>query len=1002
MFSVKELETVVGSPAFTRDLALVRVTLARNRLGQGELFQVEAAQRLQYFVECVLTSAPTWTNGQSSTITTLAGEIAEALALRSHSSAEVTRRMRIRSALLFELAGLPAISSAMLQPADLISPLREFFNREKLFGGLQADNSDKLPELNGEVPEHVAESALASDVFSVGQFIQGFSDISTPRAAEFFFKLATELCLDLTATEVQAFSAIVQRRAKAATRANVDKDLFETLRKISFPTELWSSQAAAIHGGLIDPNYDSWGLAAPTGTGKSFVARLLIVDTLSKNNGKKVLYIVPSRALVYEVSSRLSEALKPLGIEVMAVTPQLVELQKDESQKTEESSVLVLTPEKADMLLRLGADFFTKLCLVVVDEAHHIESSTRGILLEMYLWRLKRVIPRGAVRFVFLSAVTPNIGEIAAWMGNSPGALVVEQRPTRMRAGVFRIKGAGRGKSGWIDYADGTSIPLFTRDLKVGDKNQLVQLANELGISGPVLLVAKGKRECEKLAKLMLDFRNSSEQPIKQVPEKETPEEIERLDSRLERELYPEVPMRELMKGRIAYHHAGLPPRVRIALEDAIRRGFVDFVFATTTLAEGVNFPFSTVIVQSLALREPPEKGRPVRYHPITPRVFWNIAGRAGRPGHDKEGQVILFEPSLGLDKISFVIGDYLNPKLSATEPVRSAYLEAVDEIAKGIESGNLSSGDLEDRVLPINASKRVQGAINLLRVSLIHARASGVEATPEEILEGTFAARFLDTRLKIVAQRVFAQQQTVVTEFLADPDSPSKEIAAELGLSIETLSELKDWVTGLQDWQITNVQRLFYGGELNSKQIRYFLAPVAARMAELEGPRLGGFLSDVIVFWISGAPFISIRSGLESGSRYSRIEDLVAVVYSRIQYLLPWGLYAADCLLEVEARKRKIQYDNELMGMANLADAGVSSFDALRLVHLEFERTDATRLAREYRRRGGIGTGHEIVGWVANTPRAEIEKIVRGRDKRRIDYDLGRTISKLSSIARE
>src|SRR5260370_14737875 len=161
--------------------------------------------------------------------------------------------------------------------------------------------------------------------------------------------------------------------------------------------------------------------------------------------------------------------------------------------------------------------------------------------------------------------------------------------------------------------------------------------------------------------------------------------------------------------------------------------------------------------------------------------------------------------------------------------------------------------------------------------------------------------------------------------------------------------------------------------------------------MGELEGRRLGGFLRDVIVFWISGAAFISIRSGLESGSRYSRIEDLVAVVYSRIQYLLPWGLYAADCLLEVEARKRKIQYDNELMGMANLADAGVSSFDALRLVHLEFERTDATRLAREYRRRSGIGTGHEIVGCVANMPPAAIQDIVRGRPARRIDSDLGR-----------
>src|SRR5262249_34936864 len=136
---------------------------------------------------------------------------------------------------------------------------------------------------------------------------------------------------------------------------------------------------------------------------------------------------------------------------------------------------------------------------------------------------------------------------------------------------------------------------------------------------------------------------------------------VRRLDSRLSREMYSDVPMRALLKHRIAYHHAGLPPRVRIAVEEAIRARMIDFVFATTTLAEGVNFPFSTVIVQALALREAPEKGRGARYHPVTPRSFWNIAGRAGRPGVDREGQAILFEPTLGLDKVNAVLDPYLD-----------------------------------------------------------------------------------------------------------------------------------------------------------------------------------------------------------------------------------------------------------------------------------------------------------------------------------------------------
>ena len=326
--------------------------------------------------------------------------------------------------------------------------------------------------------------------------MQGRRNDAPTRAADLFGQLAKDLALDLTATEIQAFRAIVARRADAATRTHVPPPLFESLQRIQFPTELWAAQSAAIKGGLLDPARDSWGLAAPTGTGKSFISRLLILDTLSQFPGQKVLYIVPSRALVYGIP-KLALALKPLEIEVAAVTPQLVELQREESEEIADSAVLVLTPEKADMLLRLGEQFFADLCLVIVDEAHHIESSTRGILLEMYLWRLKKVVGNRPVRFVFLSAVTPNIVEIAGWAGKNPGGVVFNQRPTRMRAGIYRVKGAGASGMGSINYTDGTSITIVKDHLEIGQRKQLVQLASELGRAGSVLVVASGKKSAK-------------------------------------------------------------------------------------------------------------------------------------------------------------------------------------------------------------------------------------------------------------------------------------------------------------------------------------------------------------------------------------------------------------------------------------------------------------------------------------------------------------------------
>ena len=83
--------------------------------------------------------------------------------------------------------------------------------------------------------------------------------------------------------------------------------------------------------------------------------------------------------------------------------------------------------------------------------------------------------------------------------------------------------------------------------------------------------------------------------------DQETSDEVSvRLDAWIERELYPECPLRDYYKRQVVYHHAKLPPRVRSGIEDAVRARKANVICATTTLAEGVNFPFSTVIVASL------------------------------------------------------------------------------------------------------------------------------------------------------------------------------------------------------------------------------------------------------------------------------------------------------------------------------------------------------------------------------------------------------------------
>lgn len=985
MYEIQTLEAIVATEEFAADRTLVQSALNALRYHQPTMLDHSAKGRLAQFVECVLASAPTWSNGEGVDLCRMAAEVAELLATDEHLPSDHAAWLRLRSALLYDLGETPAVASTLLQDADVPQTILEFFRRQGAFGKLNGHEDLTKTVVPREFS--IEWSAVVWDATRAADYLQ----IQEERFADFggvaMSNLAKTLSLPLLSTDYQALATVVQRRLDSATRTNIASDLLEALQALSFPSELWAAQSDAISSGILEDEYRSWGMAAPTGTGKSFLTQVLIVDSLVKNRDNLILYLVPSKALVYEVSKRLSDSLSKLDFQVTAVTPALVDLDDEEEEAITCSSVLVLTPEKADLLVRLSARSFQRTRVVIVDEAHHIESGSRGILLEMYLWRLKSLIPPDA-RFVFLSAVAPNIEELTTWVGSPSQSVVHKSRPTRMRVGVYRIGRQGRRNVGWIDYEAGGRLPLFDKIEGTSQRDRLAQLAHALAVAGPVLVVAKGKKECEHLARAMIKRLDTSEGI---ATEEFATEVIQRLDSRLERELYTDVPMREFVKSRVVYHHAGLPPRVRIAVEEAIRSGLIQFVFATTTLAEGVNFPFSSVVVQSLALRGAPEKGRPARYSPVTPRVFWNIAGRAGRPGMDKEGQVILFEPSLGLDRVEYVLGDYLNPSIGSIAPVTSAFAKGLETLVSGLDSGDIDEKWISAPHIQEGTPRHIQGTVNLIRVSLLHAKATGILRSPEEILEGTFAERFLDVEVKHVARSVIDAQDRVVSEFFSQPTAPSIEIAAELGLSIETLDDLRLYAQGLEDWQLANMSNVMHGGNINENQIEYLLAPVAARMAELEGGKLGGFLTPVIRQWILGVPFSRI---ILEGAR--TIEDLVSVVYSRIQFLLPWGLYAFDRLVQDEAARRGVAYDNSIRSVAYLVDAGVPGFDALRLTHADVERVDATRLARRYRELGGLTLGVDIVGWLSGLSDSAITSVVMGPDRRRIDFDLQRVLGLL------
>ena len=123
-----------------------------------------------------------------------------------------------------------------------------------------------------------------------------------------------------------------------------------------------------------------------------------------------------------------------------------------------------------------------------------------------------------------------------------------------------------------------------------------------------------------------------------------------------------------LLKG-CAYHHSALPLSIREEIEDAIRRGAIKVVAATTTLAQGMNFPIATVIFQGMTV---PAGGYS---RSMSPSEFWNIAGRAGRALVDKEGHVIAV---CNDEKQESQFRDYLSNR---NEEIVSSLLQVIEKI---------------------------------------------------------------------------------------------------------------------------------------------------------------------------------------------------------------------------------------------------------------------------------------------------------------------------------
>ncbi len=380
----------------------------------------------------------------------------------------------------------------------------------------------------------------------------------------------------------------------------------------------------------------------------------------------KALYLVPLRSLAQEKYAEFRK-YEQLGLSIA------ISIGDYDSKGTQlaDADIIVLTTERADSIIRHKSDWIQDVGIIVADEIHLLNDSSRGPTLEMVLAKMQQIMPE--VQIVALSATISNADDIAGWLN----AQLVKStwRPVELKEGVY--------EDGIIKFAD-----LSTRSISRRRKDDLSDLICDiLDEKGQVLIFVSSRKStiavCKKIAKNIRPYLSK--------------EELTKLGGLVNKiDTGPSVPestktLARLIAMGVAFHHAGLVNSERTIVENAFRNNLLKVIVATPTLAAGVNLPARRVIIRDYRRFEQ-NRGS----YPIPILEYKQMAGRAGRPKYDEYGEAVLIaksenEQELLLEHYLYSEPESISSKLASQNAIQSHLLSAIaTEMTKNREEIDL------------------------------------------------------------------------------------------------------------------------------------------------------------------------------------------------------------------------------------------------------------------------------------------------------------------------
>lgn len=740
--------------------------------------------------------------------------------------------------------------------------------------------------------------------------------------------------------------------------------------------ELWRTQTESLSR-INDPLRRSFCISIPTSGGKTRIAELMVLRFLldyRDDASAKCIYIAPFRKLANEVEEAFSTAFAGLDGNLGTISSFYGWNEIDVLEQSEVLStrILIVTPEKLDGLVRQTPEILSQIRLVIADEGHLIGDNTdRGYKYRMLLERLicKMRIRQTSdepskCRLLFVSGVLPNVEEFAELITGDRSKIVkVPWRPLdEPIIGVLK----------WNGSILVSENPLIDDPRLFASPYCNDSLTFEGALAKVSLFYAQNKRT--------LVF-SASKQAIKQDSLHELVQCLDSYRPIIQKNdpLPHALPKRDdfyryyaLLERGIGIHHADLPRELRFITEDRIDKGKIWLLFASPTLAQGVNVPFDVVLVYRL---------QHSRNIPIQDASFWNVVGRVGRPAstyHENSNQLtppqVIFiqngtTSAAWEDKYDIKISKEIVKNRNQYR-VASPFLQFLNELRTLWQNitgrtvaelvNNLAEKASLDGVATSKITKTEQQKwTHLLTMLDEHLVAlceeSGLNGNEEEWLQEVSttlidlfvkATVIQDVDLEFIKDIVLARASYIAHKI---PRSQRRQDyvlglpTSDCELIRRRQAELLSWYMGCEDIFTRNLES---GIENLVQLVRFVTGFSIVRNKEWNlnlKPLIPLFVDDFFRSWLAGEDQLTVSSKFNLLYSDTDFEDYRETMFEQS---IIWGLSALGRFLQDLAQSKGLNPTKDLDYLPALVKYGVSGTLACHLVRLKLSREAASAIA--------------------------------------------------------